>query len=179
MDSLIQDLRYALRTLLRSPAFTTIAVLTLALGIGASTAIFTVVNGVLLRPLPYAERLVELKHVNTGEGVTDGTFSEPDFLDLQRAVPEFAQLGGFWYAPGNSTMNLMGDGEPDVLSGAFVTPEFFPAMGVSAEVGRTLRTEEGLPNGPKAIVLSHGLWTRRYGGDRAVGGRRVELDGDL
>jgi len=180
MDSVIQDLRYALRTLLRSPAFTTIAVLTLALGIGASTAIFTVVNGVLLRPLPYAapERLVELKHVNAGEGVADGTFSEPDFLDLQRAVPEFAQLGGFWYAPGNSTMNLMGDGEPAVLSGAFVTREFFPAMGVAAEVGRTLHAEEGVAGGPKAIVLSHGLWTRRYGGDRSVVGRRVQLDGD-
>jgi hypothetical protein len=178
MDSLIQDLRYALRTLLRSPGFTAIAVLTLALGIGASTAIFTVVNGVLLRPLPYPERVVELKHVNAGEGVTDGTFSEPDFLDLQLAVPEFAQLGGFWYAPGNSTMHLMGDGEPAVLSGAFVTREFFPAMGVDAAVGRTLRREEGVAGGPKAIVLSHGLWTRRYGGDRSIVGRRVQLDGD-
>ncbi len=180
MDSFIQDFRHALRTLVRSPGFTVVAVLTLALGIGASTAIFTVVNGVLLRPLPYAqpERLVELSHINAGEGVADGAFSEPDFLDLQRAVPQFAHLAGYWYAPGQSGMDLMGDGEPMRMSGAFVTPEFFPAMGVDAAVGRTLRPEEGVAGGPRSIVLSHGLWTRRYGADPGIVGRRVRLDGE-
>lgn len=179
MDTLLQDLRYAFRTLLRAPGFTIIAVLTLALGIGASTAIFTVVNGVLLRPLPYADagRLVELAQLNRAEGGTDGTFSEPDFQDLQRAVPEL-QLGGYWYAPGNSSMNLTGEGDPAVLSMALVTPEFFPVMGVAATAGRTLRAEEGVGGAAsQVVVLSEALWERRYGRDPAVVGRRVTLDG--
>lgn len=180
MEGVWQDLRYAARTLLRAPGFTAVAVLTLALGIGATTAMFSAVDGVLLRPLPFTEpdRLVQLYSANPADAITTGNLSPPDFEDLQRSVPAFERLAAYWFDPGLSGIDLMGGGEPMRLSTAFVSADFFRTLGVSAAAGRTLLPEENVPGADRAVVLSYGLWQRRFGGDRSAVGRTVALDGE-
>lgn len=182
MGTLVHDLRYALRTLLRSPGFALAAVLTLTLGIGANTAIFSVVNAVLLRPLPYAEPdgLVRVLHRAPEDGfaVTSGAFSPQDFEDLKRDNAVYQPLAAYHFIPGQSEVILSGGGEPQELNAAFVSADFFPALGMPASLGRTPQAEENVPGADRVVVLSDGFWRRRFGSDAGVVGRTLTLDGD-
>jgi putative ABC transport system permease protein len=174
-SSLAQDLRYGLRMLRKNPGFTLVAVLTLALGIGANTAIFTVVNAVLLRPLTYprADRIVRL-HV----AWTSGSFpllSVPEFHILQRQTSVFQEIAAYdFLSPG---FNLTGD-HPVQLQGIHVTEGFFRLFGAPVILGRTFTPQEDAPHGGKVVVLSYGLWQSRFGGDPAVIGKSLLLSNE-
>jgi len=173
VSSLFQDFRYAARLLLRQPGFSVVAVLTLALGIGANTAVFTVVNGVLLRPLPYREpgRLVQL--FNGRNGRLSMTLSPPNYLDVT------AQSGVFAGATAmtSSSANLTGVGEPELIDGANVTPSFFNVVGVTPRLGRGLVEADGEGSGASVVVLSDGLWRRRFGARADIVGSTMRMDG--
>ena len=172
IDTLAQDLRFGARQLRRRPGFTLVAVLTLALGIGANAAVFTVVDGVLLRPLPYpqADRIVALQ-TTTASGIP-ASLSPADFRDYQRDVSSLAHAAAFTRAD----VALTGAGEPQRLTGTTVTPGFFDVMGVAPAIGRPFTTTD--PNDAGYVMLAHGLWQRAFGGDPAIVGRAVTLDAE-
>ncbi|MFE8599359.1 ABC transporter permease [Archangium violaceum] len=173
MDTLSQDFWLALRKLRKSPGFTLIAVLTLALGMGANSAIFSVVDTVLLRPLPMpeAERLVHVYSVLRGR---NGDTSVLDFRDMREKSRSFKELA----AADSTDLSLTGaGGEPERLQGTTVSAEFFQVLGTSPLVGRTFLPGENAPGHSRVVVLGHALWQRRFGGDPAVLGRSVEVDG--
>jgi predicted permease len=180
MNSLLQDLRYGLRLLRKSPAFTFIAVLTLALGIGANTAIFTVVNGVLLRPLPYPEpdRLVKLFNPAEGGFTRIGEFSPQDFDDLARDSKSYSAIASYEFIPGQTGMNLTGEGEPLRLSVAYVSGQFFEVFPVRPEAGRLLFRDDDVVGRNSQVVISHNLWRKQFGADPAIAGKKVILDGN-
>ena len=175
MDTLFQDLRYAVRTLLKNRSFTAVAVLALALGIGANTAIFSVVNAVLLRPLPYDEpdRLVLIETNNPQQKIKQAPTSLPDFLDWSEQQSAFQQIAAFsrW-----STV-LTGGGEPERLSTGFVSGGLFSTLGVKPIHGRTFSDGEDLPGAETVLVVSSGLWKRRFGSDPGLVGQTITLDG--
>ena len=175
-----QDLRYALRALRTSPGFTVVALLTLALGIGANTAIFSVVRGVLLEPLPFlrADRIVRVWHGQPAGGMEKVGFSEPDFLDLQREIRSATSMGGYFFMDGLSGVDLTGGGNPERLSTALVTDGFFQTLGTRPMLGRYLQSDEHIDGRNRVVVLSHGMWTRRFGSDPAIIGRSISLNGD-
>ena len=160
MDHFFADLRYAVRQLRKAPGFTAVAVVTLALGIGANTAMFSLVRGVLLRPLPYpqAERLVTTN------------LSLPDFDDLRRAATVFDETA-VW---ASNLYVLGGDGAGEQVRGAIVSERFFPMLGSAAQ-GRALARDDARDN---VVVLGHRLWARRFGADPAVLGRSIRLSGE-
>jgi putative ABC transport system permease protein len=162
---MLADLRYAFRMLAKSPAFTTVAVITLALGIGANTAIFSVVNGVLLRPLPYPapERLVTLK----------SNQSVPELEDIQAQSQSFESIGGVSY----QAADYSGGAEPVQIELGMVASDFFRVLGGRAALGRTLTAEDDRFGGARVLVLSHALWQRQFGGDPAIVGRNINLAG--
>ncbi|HZS07512.1 MAG TPA: ABC transporter permease [Blastocatellia bacterium] len=174
MLTLWQDLRYGLRMLAQKPGFTAVAVLTLALGIGANTAIFSVVNAVLLRPLPYkdADRLVFI--TRNQPPIVSGSISRPDYLEFEAQQQVFEGIGAFFV----ETVNLTGTGEAEKISGARVTPGFFPVFGLTPERGRFLTPADDSPAGGHVAVISHGLWQRRFGGQDSVIGQTVLLGGE-
>ena len=174
MDTLLQDLRFAVRTLRKAPAFTAAAVLTLALGIGANSAIFSVVNAVLLRPLPYPDpdRLVVVWGTYPEFGRT--ATSLPDFRDWRASATSFAQMA----ARHGTIFNLTSAGEPVQLSADRVTANFFPTLGVQPALGRGFLPEEELGSENRVVVLSHGLWQRQFGGDRGIVGTTIQLSGN-
>ena len=175
MDDVLHDIRYALRLCLRTPGFTMIAVLALALGIGANTAIFTIVNAVLLEPLPFRDpgRLVVLWETNARRGGRPNTIAPANFLRWRERATAFERMAPFY----DYRINLTGSGEPEELIGMDVTPDFFPTLGVAPIVGRIFADEEG-PEGHDAVaILSYGLWQRRFAGDAGVVGRTVQLNG--
>jgi putative ABC transport system permease protein len=176
LEMLGKDLRYAARTLRKSPAFAAVAVLTLALGIGANTAIFSVVNAVMLRPLPYPEpqRLVELwGNVKRVTVERRGT-SFADYLDWKKESQSFERMALFTGA----TLTLTGTDEPERLPAEFVGHGYFDMLGVEPQLGRIFRAEEDqVPQRDAVAVLSDGLWKRRFGGDRGIVGRPIQLDG--
>src|SRR5688500_14649945 len=178
MDSLIHDLRATLRALRRSPAFTVAVVVTLALGIGANTAIFSVVNGVILRPLPYAapDRLVMIWEENpaTDYGVRYIPTSPGNFTDFRADTAVFSDAGAFRYR----SATVGGEGDAEQLWGGELTPSMFTTLQVQPLMGRTFTRDEELPGRPGVVLLSHGLWQRRFGGDPAVVGMTVDIDGD-
>jgi putative ABC transport system permease protein len=168
-----QDLAYALRYLRTNPGFALAAVLTLALGIGASTAIFGVANAVILRPLPFREpdQLIRIWETNP---TTDAfSTSDPNYLDWRARNRSFAELAAYRW----NSMNLVGDGPPEQLTAIGVTHTLFPLLGVSPRIGRTFTADEDRPGGPRVVILSDRLWRRRFGGDRGVLGRTISLDG--
>jgi putative ABC transport system permease protein len=170
---MLQDLRYACRSLRRSPAFTLAAAATLALGIGANTAIFSVVNGVLLNPLPFPDpdRLVMVwgKHVTIGRE----TASLPDYLDWQREARSFEQMAALT----NTRFNLTGAGEPEVVRGALATANLLSVLGVIPPIGRSFHPEEERAGAARVALLGHGFWQRRFGGSGDVLGRAILLGG--
>jgi putative ABC transport system permease protein len=169
-----QDVRYGLRTLRKRPAFSLVAVSTLALGIGANAAIFSVVNGVLLKSLPFPapERLVALSETAESGRATAVAF--PNYLDWRTGQQVFEELAARLPAGGV----LTGDGEPERVIGRFVTASFFRTLGVRPAAGRFFTEEEDRPGGGRLLVLGHELWQRRYGGDPAVAGRAVRYNGE-
>ncbi|MGH7483460.1 MAG: ADOP family duplicated permease [Longimicrobiales bacterium] len=175
LEDLMSDVRYAGRQLRRSPGFAAVAVLTLALGIGATTAIFSVVNGVLLRSLPFEEpeRLVRLRTVIEGEGGGSGNLSPPNFLSLREETRAFADIVSFETIEYTWT----GGGAARNLEGARVSAGFFEVLGEEPVLGRTFRSEENLPGNTDVVVLGHGLWRQAFGGDPRVLGRTITLDG--
>jgi putative ABC transport system permease protein len=168
------DLIYAIRGLRKKPLFAAAAVLTLALGIGANSAIFTVVNAVLLRPLPYPapDRLMMLWTYNPRQGYDKDVSGYPNFEDWRRQSTSFVGMAA--YFGGNYT--LTGVGDPAQIRGTFVTPGFFETLGVAPALGRTFGPREGMAGGERVAILSHGLWQTRFGGDPAIVGRSVILN---
>jgi putative ABC transport system permease protein len=173
MGTIISDVRYALRKLGRAPVFAAIAVATIALGIGANTAIFSVVYGVLVRPLPF-ERPDELVRVFTViHGNTTWANSPSNFLELQQRAPSFSGLT--MYAGIDQT--LTGQGEPMQVQAAAVSASFFDVLGVRASLGRTFEDGENEPGRTDVVVVSHGLWQEQFGGDPAAIGQAIVLNG--
>jgi putative ABC transport system permease protein len=186
MNTLLQDLRYGLRSLLKAPGFTAIAVATLALGIGANTAIFSVVRAVLLRRLPYPEpeRLLVIteRHIRDGEWSGSGSTRSRlrsgggvpwlTFLDWRAQTRSFRGLAGFH----TSQVMLSGAGEPEMLLSAQVSAEFFPLLGVRPALGRLFGASDDAPGAPPTLILSDGQWKRRFGGDPSVVGRTIDID---
>ncbi len=172
MDTARQDIRYALRRLLKSPGFTIVTVLTLALGIGANSAIFSVVEGVLLKPLPYPapDRLVGVYHVSEGHRVS---MSGPNFVDVKKLSKTLVDAA----AIARSRLILTGRGEPVRLDSAEVSASLFSVLGVPPLLGRTFNADENHPGHTKVAVLSYELWQQRFGGSPKVIGQRVTLDG--
>jgi putative ABC transport system permease protein len=177
MQTLWQDLRYGLRMLRLSPGFTAIAVLTLALGIGANTAIFSYVNAWMIHPLPYpqADRLMVLLAHDTKTGYTGGSItSTADFLDYQQQNTSFEQLAGWtqWY------FNLTSDGPPDRVVGGLVSWNFFQTLGAKPMLGRLFLEQESQPASSHVAILSRGLWESRFAADPDIAGRKIALQGE-
>jgi predicted permease len=180
MTALGPDLRYALRTLRRTPGFALAAIAALALGIGATTTIFTVVNGVLLRPLDYRdpERLANIWN-DLGEGAQSlPAVSPADFRDYQQRTRTFESFAAASEADvANLRGNLTGEGEPERVSLVTVTANFFPLLGVAPAYGRQFTAAEEVVNGPHVVMLSDRLWRRRYGADPSLVGKTIQVDG--
>ena len=171
--ALLQDIRYAFRILAKSPTFTTIVVCTLALGIGASTALFSVVNGVLLNPLPYpqAPQLVALYEKNAG--IPEAPISYLNFLDWQRESKTFASMAIYRH----EDYNLTGEGRAMRVNGLMISAEFLATLGVRPAMGRDLNTSDDRLGAAPVVLLSDGFWHRRFGGDPSVLGRALQLNG--
>jgi len=173
METLLQNLRYALRTLRNSPGFAAVAILTLALGIGANTAIFSVVNAVLLQPLSYPnpDRLVELEL--TSPGGNGNVTSIPKFNVWRQQTDVFDSVAAYDFAgPG---INLTGGDRPELIQGIHVSADYFRVFGAPIALGRTFTPDEDRPGGPALVVISNALWRNRFGGDPAILNRTIDL----
>ena len=175
MEQLFKDLRYGVRSLVSRPAFTAIALFTLALGIGANSAMFTAVNAVLLRPLPFpqSEQLVFLEGVNASKGITQSNMSVPDFADWQSQSQAFERMAAFI----SGGMILTSGDETERVRATGVSGEFFPLFRTKAIKGRTIGPDDAQNGRENVVVLSHGLWQRRFGSDPNVIGTTVLLSG--
>src|SRR6476469_7907298 len=173
MSTLLQDLRYSIRMLAKSPGFAVIAVLTLALGISANTALFTVVNGVLLNPLPYphSEQLVAV--YASAPGVEQGPATYLNFLDWQRQTQTLSSLAMYR----NQDYNLTGGSEAERLSGYMISADFFPTLGVKPILGRTFLSGDDQPGAAPVMILGGGLWKRKFGASPEVIGKSLILNG--
>ena len=176
MDTFWRDLRFAVRGLGRSPGFTLVAVLTLALGIGANTAIFSVVNAVLLRPLSYAQpdQLVSVRAKLTGRNRNDVPMSEPEYRDITTGIPSIRSLAAVW--PIN--INLTGLGEPERIQAAVVSFNYFAVLGTAPILGRDFTKADDQGRIGYVALISYDLWQRRFGGNRDVIGKTIRLDDD-
>lgn len=176
METLFQDLRYGLRLLIKRPGFTTVAIVALALGIGANTAIFSVVNAVLLRQLPYRDpsRLVMVWENNRRLSHPRNVISPANFLDWREQNTVFEDMAMFI----DFRFNLSGVDDPEELPGQIAQVNLFDVLGVSAELGRTFVSENSERGRDNVVLLSHGLWQRRYGGDPGIVGKTIMLDGE-
>jgi predicted permease len=175
MDILLQDLRYAVRSLRRSPGFAALAVACIALGIGANTAMFSIVYGVLLRPLPFAaaERVVSLRATNEARGVTEGGLAYADLEDY-RSSGVFEALAGL----SGRSFTLTGGDQADRVQGSSVTSNLFPLLGVAPQLGRGFREEDAAPLGfERVVLLSDDLWRRSFGADPSIVGRSIRING--
>src|ERR1051325_4715960 len=180
VETLTRDIRYGFRTLTKNPGFSIVAILTLALGIGANTAIFSVVHAALIRPLPYSQpdRLITLGEVRPQEAQSrdldtrSWNTSYPDYVDWVRESKSFESLAGF----SGDGFTLYGAGEPELVFGAQTTINFFSTLGVKPFLGRDFAAGEDIAKGPKVAILSYGSWIRRFGGDPHIVGRSIRLD---
>ena len=176
MDTLIKDIRYGVRSLLKHRGFSLIAVLTLALGIGANTAIFSLVNAVLLRALPFpdADQLVMVWEDASFAGFPRNTPAPANYADWKSQSQSFAEMA----ALRTQGFNVTGDGEPEKVEGYGVTANFLPMLGVKPAAGRVFSADEDKPGAAKVVMLSHGFWQRRYGAEQTVMGRQLLLNGE-
>jgi len=173
MESFVQDVRYGFRMLVKSPAFTTIAVLTLALGIGTNTAMFSVINSVLLRSLPFRDSSRVMVVWKTMSNGAPNAFATPAFLEIRQQGDLLAHLGAF----SNISYNLAGRDVPERIAGGKVNFDLFPVLGVQPILGRTFAAEEDHPGAGHAVILSHALWETRFGSAHSILGSAVTLDG--
>lgn len=175
METLIKDIRYGVRSLLKRPGFTAIAVITLALGIGANTTLFSFVNGILLRPLPYKDpgQLVILDENSPKQGITSFAVSYPNFLDWRAQNQVFEDIAT--YQAG--TYSLVGAGDPEQVPGARITQGLFEVLGVSPQLGRTINAEEDRPETNNAVLISHNLWERRFASAENAVGQSLIVNG--
>ncbi|HYV06904.1 MAG TPA: ABC transporter permease [Blastocatellia bacterium] len=175
METLIKDFRYGVRTLAKKPGFTLVAMLTLALGIGANTAIFSVINAVLLRPLPFpeADRLIVMTEKDRNKNRLGAAY--PNYVDWKTRAQSFEAMAGFR----SQTFNLTGVDKAARLQGRTVNWNFFQVLGVQPALGRTFVEQDDRVEAPATVVISHGLWQERFGGDPALIGKQVRLDGDM
>jgi len=173
METLAQDIRYTVRSLVRYPAFTLLAILTLALGIGANTAIFSVVNALLLRPLPFTEpnKLLQLWEVSIKQEKRRDV-SYPNFADWRDQNQSFQQIATY----SDRTFNLTEDAEPERVQGVMVSPAFFPTLDVKPVLGRVFLSEEDYPNKAFSVVISERLWRRRFNSNQQIVGRTINLN---
>jgi predicted permease len=174
MWTLLQDLRYTLRMLAKSPGFAAVAILTLALGIGANTAIFSIVNGVLLNPLPFPhpqELTVLYEHTPNDE---KSSISYPNFLDWQRTNSTFASMAAYRH----EDFNVTASGEPERVRGGMISAEFFPILGVKPLLGRLFARDEDRQGAAPVVLLAEGFWQRRFGSARDIIGKQIIMDGD-
>ena len=174
MQNLAGDLKYAFRTMRRSKGFTAVAVLTLAIGIGANSAIFSIVNAVILKPLSYqdSERLVVVRQTHLVRGPEPGWVSPPDYFDWRRQSVSFDELGFYW----SPELDITGTAEPERLRGAIVSWTLFPLLQVSPTLGRGFTAGEDTPGGDPLVAISDGLWRRRFGGDPGIIGQTLTID---
>src|SRR5271167_2171002 len=174
MTGLFHDLRYAWRQLHKSPGFTAVAVITLALGIGATTAVFSVVDQVLLHPLPYpdSDRIVNV--TQTFRGISTDDASPANYLDWVAQNQVFAEMAA---ARGWQGSLSAGD-RPERVKGTMATPSFFPLFGINPILGRGLAVSDAQPGNDHVVVLGYGLWQRYFAGDRAIVGRNIQLNGE-
>src|ERR1700677_1690261 len=179
-NNILQDLRYTFRTLRRDSGFTAFAILIVGLGIGASATVFSVVDTLLLRPLPFSEpeRLVWVANHDTS-GLSGQTTQVSYLLDLREQSRSFSGVAGYFafYGVGDNLLSG-GQGEPERLSGVPVSDNFFQLLGVQPQLGGLFTAEECKWHGPKAVLLSHGLWTRRFGGDAGIVGKTLKINDD-
>ncbi len=177
MDNLIKDIRFGIRMLLAKPGFTVAAILTLALGIGANTAIFSIVEAVLLRPLPYKEpdRIVAVWETDLGKGGERWRVAPANYFDWREQSAAFEEMALL----GASSLNLTGAGEPEQLLGVRVSAGYFAVLGVEPVIGRSFLPEEDAPGKGQVVILSHGLWQRRFGSDPDIAGKTVTMDGNI
>src|SRR5262249_33581764 len=175
MDSLFRDLRHAVRNLARTPGFALVTILTLALGIGANTAIFSVVNAVILRPLgyPHPEQLVYISSQFPALGFDQFSVSSPEFLEFQERTRAFSVVGAFATGQGNRTA----PDRPRRVNSGQASADLFKALGVNAQLGRTFDAAETRPNGPSVTILSNDIWKSAFGGSANVLGHDVEING--
>ena len=173
METFLQDLRYGLRMLVKSPGFTAIAILTLALGIGANTALFSVVNGVVLSPLPYpqADRLYAL--YSRVANFQESSISYPNFLDWQRDNHSFEDMAAYR----SESYNMTGAGQPERLRGEMISADFFSILGVKPVLGRLFTVQDDHPGGAPVAILSEGFWRRRFGSSPSILGQALNLNG--
>src|SRR5213593_3394348 len=176
MDEVLQDLRYGLRALVLRPGFSVVAVATLALGIGANATLFTLLNAVMLRSLPYPDpdRLVILWRSQPQRGQDELPFSYPNYADLKQQTRSFEGMGACAFR----RLNLTGTDMPEKVEGAIVTADVFSVFGVKPLLGRVFLASEDMPGTPRVAVLSHSLWQRRFGADPDLVGKTVLLDGE-
>src|SRR5256714_1556512 len=176
MEALIKDIRYGFRSLWKRPGFSAIAIITLALGIGANTAIFSLVNAVLLRPLPFADpdRLVMIWEDAAFAGFPRNTPSAADYVDVKKQNHVFTDVAAMDFR----TFNLTGDGQPEKVEARGVTANFFPLLGVTPVAGRWFVADEDKPGANNVVILSNGLWQQRYGGESNIVGRQLLLNGE-
>lgn len=175
LDTVLQEVRYSWRGLRRARGFTTVAVLTLGLGVGANTAIFSVVNAMLISPLPYGDssRLVFVWSDMTDSGYPRAPLSGPELADLRQRSSLFNGFGAIWA----TTAALTGDGDPEQLRIGMVTADFFSILGADAALGRTFTPDDEADSASARVLLTWALWQRRYGGDRTIVGRAILLNG--
>ena len=176
MDSLLRDLRYGLRRVLSAPGFTAIAMLTLALGIGANVAIFTVVNAVLIRPLPFPnpDRLVRIAADARATNGRNIGISQPEFDDLRDRAGIFDSVTALWPV----SASLVGGERPERIEVMVTSANYFQLLGAAPQLGRLYGPEDAVPGFSDAVVISDGLWRRGFGGSRDVIGRKVVMDTD-
>jgi predicted permease len=179
MDRLMQDLRYTMRTLKKDRGFAAFAILIIALGIGASSTVFSVLDALLMKPLPFKDpgRLVWIANRTKMDGDLSGaTLQVGRFLDFRQRNTSFADVAGYFAFYGVGDSKLTGNGEPERLSTVPVSQNFFPMLGIQPQLGRQFTADECKWNGPHVVMLSHGLWERRFGSDPEIVGKTIRLD---
>ena len=174
-ESLWRDVRFAVRSLLKAPGFTVVAILVIAVGIGANTAVFSVINTVLLRPLTYPDPQSLVHLMNTGDQGSFPGANVPKFNIWQQQTGIFHQVAA--YDNGGAGLNLTGNDQPEQVQGVHVSADYFSVLGAPVIAGRTFTTAEDSPHGGNVVVLSYGLWKRRFGGDRGIIDKTIQLNG--
>ncbi|HEX8088208.1 MAG TPA: ABC transporter permease, partial [Blastocatellia bacterium] len=177
MEILLQDIRYAIRTMTKSRGLTAIAVIALALGIGANTAIFSVINAVMIRPLPFKDpdRLVMVWEHNRNRGRAQNVVNPANYMDWQDQNSVFEGMAVLF----DTRLNLTDVDDPEEIPAQQVTTNFFTLLGVNPALGRAFEPEDEQPGRDAIVVISHGLWKRRFGGDPEVTGKTIKLNGSL